>query len=146
MKRYLLKRAGFALLSLVLLSVTIFAFVRLTGDPAVLLTEPGASPEDLVLIRQQFGLDRPLWVQYGSFVAHLARGDFGQSFYYRTDVLDLYLSRLPASLLLAAVAMAFSLLIGIPTGVFAAARVTGWLGSAGNELALLALSLPTLWG
>ena len=145
MKRYLLARAGFALVSLVLLSVTIFAFVRLTGDPAVLLTEPGASPEDLVLIRQQFGLDRPLWVQYGSFVAHLARGDFGQSFYYRTDVLDLYLSRLPASLLLAAVAMAFSLVIGIPTGVIAAVRVNGWWDSAGKIFALLGLSLPSFW-
>src|SRR3989304_5562798 len=151
MRRYLLKRAGFALLSLVLLSVTIFAFVRLTGDPAVLLTEPGASPEDLALIRQQFGLDRPLWVQYGSFVAHLARGDFGQSFYYRTDVLALYLSRLPspprlpASLLLATVAMAFSLVIGIPTGVIAAVRVNGWWDSAGKIFALLGLSLPSFW-
>src|SRR3990172_2483753 len=141
MRRYLLKRAGFALLSLVLLSLTIFAFVRLTGDPAVLLTEPGASPEDLALIRQQFGLDRPLWVQYGSFVAHLARGDFGQSFYYRTDVLDLYLSRLPASLLLAAVAMAFSLVIGIPTGAGAAAPGDGWGGRAGENFSLLSLSL-----
>src|SRR3990170_1172746 len=145
MRRYLLKRAGFALLSLVLLSLTIFAFVRLTGDPAVLLTEPGASPEDLALIRQQFGLDRPLWVQYGSFVAHLARGDFGQSFYYRTDVLALYLSRLPASLLLATVAMAFSLVIGIPTGVIAAVRVNGWWDSAGKIFALLGLSLPSFW-
>src|SRR5919108_2965728 len=100
MKRFLVKRVAYSLLSLFLLSVTIFFFVRVTGDPAVLLVEPGASQADLDAIRQQFGLDRPLWVQYGSFLAHLGRGDFGQSFYYRTDVLELYLSRLPASLLL----------------------------------------------
>jgi peptide/nickel transport system permease protein len=145
MKRFLLKRLGFALLSLFLLSLTIFAFVRVTGDPAVLLAEPGASADDLAAIRQQFGLDRPLWVQYGDFLAHLLRGNFGQSFYYRTDVLELYLSRLPASLLLAAVAMAFSLVIGIPTGVVAAVRVNGWWDSAGKIFALLGLSLPSFW-
>ena len=111
MRRYILRRLGFALVSLFLLSVTIFFFVRVTGDPAVLLTEPGASQADLDAIRQQFGLDQPLWVQYGSFLAHLLRGDFGQSFYYRMDVLELYLSRLPASLLLATVAMVFSVVM-----------------------------------
>ncbi len=145
MKRFILKRLGFALLSLLLLSLTIFFFVRVTGDPAILLVEPGASQTDLDEIRKQFGLDRPLWVQYGSFMAHLLRGDFGQSFYYKTDVLELYLSRLPSSLLLAAVAMAFSLVIGIPTGIVAAVRVNGWWDSAGKIFALLGLSLPSFW-
>ncbi len=145
MKRFILKRLGFALLSLLLLSLTIFFFVRVTGDPAILLVEPGASQADLDEIRKQFGLDRPLWVQYGSFMAHLLRGDFGQSFYYKTDVLELYLSRLPSSLLLAAVAMAFSLVIGIPTGIVAAVRVNGWWDSAGKIFALLGLSLPSFW-
>jgi peptide/nickel transport system permease protein len=145
MKRFILKRLGFALVSLFLLSLTIFVFVRVTGDPAVLLVEPGASADDLAAVRQQFGLDRPLWVQYGSFLAHLVRGDLGQSFYYKTDVLELYLSRLPSSLLLAAVAMTFSLVIGIPTGVVAAVRVNGWWDSAGKLFALLGLSLPSFW-
>jgi peptide/nickel transport system permease protein len=145
MRRFILKRLGFALLSLFLLSLTIFVFVRVTGDPAVLLAEPGASADDLAAIRRQFGLDRSLWVQYGDFLTHLLRGNFGQSFYYRTDVLELYLSRLPASLLLAAVAMTFSLVIGIPTGVVAAVRVNGWWDSAGKIFALLGLSLPSFW-
>jgi peptide/nickel transport system permease protein len=140
-----MKRVGFALISLFLLSLTIFVFVRVTGDPAVLLAEPGASTDDLAAIRQQFGLDQPLWVQYGSFLAHLGRGDFGQSFYYRTDVFELYRSRLPYSLLLASVAMLFSLVIGIPTGVIAAVRVNGWWDSAGKLFALLGLSLPSFW-
>ena len=145
MKRFIVKRLGFAVISLFLLSLTIFVFVRVTGDPAVLLVEPGASADDLAAIREQFGLDRPLWVQYGSFLAHLARGDLGQSFYYKTDVFELYLSRLPSSLLLAAVAMTFSLVIGIPTGVVAAVRVNGWWDSAGKVFALLGLSLPSFW-
>ena len=145
MKKFIVKRLGLALVSLFLLSLTIFLLMRVTGDPAVLLAEPGASAADLDAIRQQFGLDRPLWTQYVSFVAHLVRGDFGQSFYYRTDVFELYLSRLPASLLLASAAMAFSLIVGIPTGIIAAVRVNQWWDSAGKLFALLGLSMPSFW-
>src|SRR6201984_1740783 len=123
MKWFITRRLGYSLLSLVLLSVTIFFFVRVTGDPATLLVEPGASQADMDAIRHQFGLDQPLWVQYGLFMASLAHGDLGQSFYYRTPVLELSLSRLPNSLYLAAVAMTLSLLIGIPSGVLASVRV-----------------------
>jgi peptide/nickel transport system permease protein len=144
-KRFILRRVGYALLSLALLSVTIFLFVRLTGDPAVLLVEPGASRGDLDAVRKQLGLDRPLWVQYGAFMSSLLRGDLGQSFYYRTPVFELYLSRLPNSLLLAAAAMAISLLIGIPSGIIAAVRVNRWWDSAGKVFALLGLSLPSFW-
>jgi peptide/nickel transport system permease protein len=145
MRRFIVRRIGYSLLSLFLLSVTIFLFVRVTGDPTVLLVEPGASKADLDAVRQQLGLDRSLWVQYGHFMANLARGDFGQSFYYRTPVFELYLSRLPNSLLLAAAAMGFSLLIGIPTGILAAVRVGRWWDSVGKVFALLGLSLPSFW-
>ena len=145
MKRFILRRLGYALLSLVLLSLTIFFFVRVTGDPAVLLVEPGASQADLDAIRQQFGLDRPLVVQYWHFMTSLLRGDFGQSFYYRMPVFELYLSRLPNSLILALAAMAFSLLIGIPAGIYAAVRVNRWGASAGKIFALLGLSMPSFW-
>jgi len=145
MKKFIIKRLGLAVVSLFLLSVTIFLLMRVTGDPAVLLAEPGASAADLDAIRKQFGLDRPLWWQYGRFVGHLFRGDFGQSFYYRTDVFELYLSRLPASLLLASAAMAFSLIIGIPTGIIAAVRVNQWWDSVGKIFALLGLSMPSFW-
>jgi peptide/nickel transport system permease protein len=145
MRRYIIRRLGYSVISLVLLSLTIFFFVRVTGDPAVLLVEPGASKADLDQIRQQFGLDRPLFVQYGHFVSALVRGDFGQSFYYRTPVLELYLSRLPNSLMLAAAAMALSLLIGIPSGILAAVRVNGWWDRVGKIFSLLGLSLPSFW-
>jgi len=145
MKQYIIRRIGYSLLSLFLLSLTIFLFVRVTGDPVALLTEPGASPEDIEAMRHQFGLDQPIWVQYWQFVASFITGDFGQSFYYRTPVLDLYFQRLPNSLLLAAVAMALSLLIGIPSGILAAVRVDRFWDSAGKIFALLGLSLPQFW-
>src|SRR5439155_1292269 len=82
---------------------------------------------------------------YVSFIASLAQGDFGQSFYYRTPVFELYLSRLPNSLLLALAAMGFSLLIGIPSGILAAVRVGRFWDRAGKIFSLLGLSLPSFW-
>ena len=145
MKQYIIKRIGYCLLSLFLLSLTIFFFVRVTGDPATLLVEPGASPDDIAAIHHQFGLDRPLLVQYGLFMVSVVTGDLGQSFYYRTPVLELYWSRLPYSVMLATAAMAFSLLLGIPSGILAAVRVGRFWDSAGKVFALLGLSLPSFW-
>ncbi len=143
MKHYIARRAGYSLLSLILLSLTIFLFIRLTGDPTALLTEPGASEEDIAAIQAKFGLDQPLWIQYGVFMGSLLRGDLGDSFYYQTPVLDLYLSRLPNSLILAVSAMAFSLLLGIPSGILAAVKVGRFWDNAGKLFALLGLSLPS---
>ncbi|HXT82088.1 MAG TPA: ABC transporter permease [Acetobacteraceae bacterium] len=145
MKEFVIRRFGYSVVSLFLLSLTIFFFVRVTGDPATLLVEPGTSEADIAAIHHQFGLDRPLWVQYGLFMAKLAHGDLGRSFYYQTPVMELYLSRFPHSLLLAVAAMAFSLLVGIPSGVLAAVRVGRFWDSAGKLFALLGLSLPSFW-
>jgi peptide/nickel transport system permease protein len=145
MKKFILRRLAYSGISLILLSLTIFLFVRLTGDPTVLLVEPGASREDMAMVRQQLGLDRPLIVQYGTFLADMARGEFGKSFYYRTPVLELYLSRLPSSLLLAAAAMVFSLVIGIPSGIMAAVGVGKAWDNVGKVFALLGLSMPQFW-
>jgi ABC-type dipeptide/oligopeptide/nickel transport system permease component len=145
MTGFITRRLGYSLLSLFLLSLTIFLLVRLTGDPAMLLAEPGASAADLAVIRQRFGLDRPLWVQYGTFIWSIMQGDLGQSFYYRTPVFDLYVSRLPNSLLLAAAAMIFSLVIGIPSGILAAVRVNQFWDRIGKVFSLLGLSLPSFW-
>jgi len=145
MKHYIVRRVGYSLLSLFLLSLTIFLFVRVTGDPASLLVEPGASQQDIDSLRRQFGLDQPLMVQYWLFVRSFFTGDLGLSFYYRVPVLDLYFERLPNSLLLAAVAMVMSLVIGIPSGVLAAVRVGGFWDSAGKLFTLLGLSLPSFF-
>jgi peptide/nickel transport system permease protein len=145
MKTFVLKRLGYACISLFVLSLTIFMFVRVTGDPTTLLVEPGASKADIDALRSQLGLDRPIWVQYGSFMTSVLQGDFGRSFYYRTPVMELYLSRLPNSLMLAVAAMIFSLLIGIPSGILAAVRGNGVWDRAGKVFALLGLSMPQFW-
>ena len=145
MKQFITRRFCYSLLSLLVLSVTIFMFVRVTGDPASLLVEPGASEADIAAIHQKFGLDRPLWEQYGLFMVSLFRGDLGQSFYYQTPVFDLYLDRLPNSLLLAMVAMGFSLIVGIPSGILAAVNVGRFWDSFGKMFTLLGLSLPSFF-
>ncbi len=143
MRQFIARRFGYSLLSLLLLSLTIFLFIRLTGDPTSLLTEPGATEADIAAVQQKFGLDKPIWVQYAYFMGSLIKGDLGESFYYQTPVLELYLSRLPNSLMLATVAMAFSLVLGIPTGILAAVKVGRFWDSAGKLFALLGLSLPS---
>ncbi|MGE0224907.1 MAG: ABC transporter permease [Acetobacteraceae bacterium] len=143
MKQYILRRSGYSLLSLVLLSLTIFLFIRLTGDPTSLLTEPGASPEDIAALQHKLGLDRPIWEQYVLFIGSLLHGDLGESFYYQTPVFDLYFARLPNSLTLAIVAMAFSLVLGIPTGILASVQVGRFWDNAGKLFALLGLSVPS---
>jgi peptide/nickel transport system permease protein len=143
MKRFILRRTAYSILSLFLLSVTIFFFVRVTGDPAVLLVEPGASQADIAAIHKQFGLDRPLVVQYWLFMTSLFQGDLGKSFYYQTPVMSLYLDRLPNSLLLAFVAMGLSLLIGIPAGIMASVQVGRFWDGFGKLFTLLGLSLPS---
>ncbi len=145
MQRYILTRVFYACVSLLLLSITIFGMVRISGDPVILMAEPGAKEEDLQALRHEFGLDKPIYVQYGLFVSKLVRGDFGKSLYYRVPVWDLYLSRLPASIELAGVAMLIATIFGIPIGIFAAVRVNTWLDSFGNVFANLGLALPSFW-
>lgn len=145
MQRYILQRVLYAVVSLILLSVTIFCLVRITGDPAILMAEPGANEADLQAIRREFGLDKPWPAQYAVFISDIVRGDFGTSIYYRIPAFELYLQRLPASLLLAAVAMLFSLFLGIPIGIFSAVRVNTWVDNIGKSFAILGLSLPSFW-
>jgi peptide/nickel transport system permease protein len=145
MTRFILRRCVYALASLCILSVTIFVLIRLTGDPATLLAAPHASEADLAAIRAQFGLDRSWPVQYAHFVGGALQGDFGTSLYYRVPAGALYWQRLPASLQLAAAAMAISLLVGISVGILAAVNVGRWWDSVGKLIALLGLSMPSFW-
>jgi len=145
MQRYILTRLFYAFISLMLLSVTIFVMIRITGDPVVLMADPGAKEEDLQALRKELGLDRTYVEQYVIFITKLARGDFGKSFMYRIPVFELYMQRLPASIQLAGAAMAISILLGIPLGIFAAVRVNTWLDSFCNVFGNLGLATPSFW-
>jgi peptide/nickel transport system permease protein len=145
MARFIIRRSLYALITLFILSFTIFSVVRLTGDPITLLAEPGARAEDLDRVRVAWGLDRPFPLQYLSFLKNIATGELGKSFNYEMPVSTLYFQRLPNSLELAAAATLLSFLIGIPAGLISGVRVnTGW-DNVGKVVALLGLSIPGFW-
>jgi len=130
-----------------LLGVTCVAFllVSLSGDPAFILLPPDAGAEQRAAFRHLYGLDRPLPVQYASYVSHVARGDFGRSFAFGRPAIEVVLERVPATLLLTATAVALGVAIGIPAGVVAAVRA-GTLGDrAVMAMVLLGQSVPTFW-
>ncbi|GIX49118.1 MAG: peptide ABC transporter permease [Candidatus Tectimicrobiota bacterium] len=145
MPRFIAQRVAYSLVTLFLLSMTIFVIVRLTGDPALLMAEPGARPEDLARIRAQWGLDRPWPVQYVSFIRNVVRGELGRSFNYRLPVSELYFQRLGNSLQLALAATLISVCIGVPAGIVSAVRVNSWWDNLGKAVALLGLSIPGFW-
>ncbi len=142
MKNYVLLRALYSVVTLWLLVTIIFALVRLSGDPVKMKGEIGADAAHLEQIRHDWGLDRPLYVQYAAFIGNLVRGDFGHSFEKSLPVSRIYFERLPNSLKLGFAAFAISIVIGVPFGMLSALRVGTWWDSSGKLVALLGLSVP----
>jgi len=123
MLRYLVRRLAASVL--ILLGITLITFsltFLIPADPVRMIAGRSASAEAVASIRHQLGLDQPLPVQYFSYLGKLVRGDLGRSYVQKAEVTALVASRLPATLLLMAGAVFFELLIGLPTGVMAAAR------------------------
>jgi len=145
MRQFMIRRTLYAIVTLFILSLTIFTVVRLTGDPVTLLAEPGARAEDLDRVRAEWGLDRPWPVQYGAFVKNVFTGQLGKSFNYEMPVSTLYFQRLPNSLELALAATLISFVIGIPAGIVSAVRVNSVWDNFGKIVALLGLSVPGFW-
>src|SRR5213594_3737033 len=142
MKKYLLLRALYSMITLWLLVTIVFAMVRLTGDPVKMKGEVGADPAYLQEIRRNWGLDRPVYAQYASFMGNLLMGDFGHSFEKALPVRTIYFERLPNSLKLGFTAFVISVVIGVPLGMLSALKVNSWWDSAGKLIALLGLSVP----
>ena len=143
MKRFILSRVFYSILTLWILTVIIFSMVRLTGDPAELLGDyPGAPEADLEAIRERWGLNESWPTQYRKFVTNVFQGDFGRSFQFGTSVTDIYFSRLPNSLQLAAAAFIISMVIGVPLGIISAVKLNSGWDHFGKLVALLGLSIP----
>src|SRR5579863_2156701 len=145
MIRFIIRRTLYAIATLLILSLTIFLVIRMTGDPVTLLAEPGARAEDLARIRIEWGLDRPWPVQYLAFLKNIFTGQLGKSFNYEMPVSTLYFQRLPNSLELALAATLISFLIGIPAGLISAVKVNSAWDNAGKLIALSGLAIPGFW-
>src|SRR5258706_9141252 len=145
MGKFMIRRTLYAVITLFILSLTIFTVVRLTGDPVTLLAEPGARAEDLDRVRAEWGLDRPWPVQYLAFAKNVFTGQLGKSFNYEMPVSTLYFQRLPNSLELALAATLISFFIGIPAGIISAVRVNSGWARFGKGGAWLGGRIPGFW-
>ena len=142
MRKYLLLRAFYSVITLWLLVTIIFVLVRFTGDPVKMKGEVGADATYLERLRHDWGLDKPLHQQYVSFIGNLLRGDFGHSFEKSLAVRTIYFERLPNSLKLGFAAFIISMALGVPLGMLSALRVNTWWDNTGKMIALLGLSMP----
>jgi peptide/nickel transport system permease protein len=145
-KWYLLRRFGASVLTLFISSIVVFIGIRaLPGGPAVALSAETNDPKVLAAINQQYGLDKPLPVQYVTWVKHAVTGNFGTSPRSGLSVAETLSQRIPITLELTALALLIALLIGLPLGVLAAVRRGSVLDYIASSTALLGLSVPNFW-
>lgn len=145
MLRYLARRLVLSVVVLFGLTLLVFAMVNLSGDPVRLLLPPDAGPAEVERFRSDLGLDAPLPVRYGRFLAQAVRLDFGDSLQLRRPALELVLDRLPATLSLAGLAIGLAVLVAVPLGVLAAVRRdTAW-DTIVTSVAVLGQSTPVFW-
>jgi len=145
MKRYIFRRLLLCIVVVWVVSILIFCATRIGPDPVLLMADPGASEQDLAALRNRFGLDRPLPLQYLIFVWRGLRGDFGESTTFGLPVSEIVLQHLPASVELIAAAKLIALIIGLLAGVLAVRGQGRWIDNSMRIFSLLGLSIPSFW-
>jgi peptide/nickel transport system permease protein len=124
----------------------VFALIHfIPGDPAQAMLGEGATPEDVAQLRTRLGLDKPLLVQYGSFLNGVVHGDLGVSLRNDQPVMKQILERMPATAELAFAAMAVAVLFALPLGIVAAVWRGTWADHAAMTLSLVGISVPNFW-
>lgn len=132
----------------VTLSVTVIIFLMLhliPGDPAEILGGEEATIEDIRAIREQLGLDKPLVVQYFTYMMNICKGDLGRSMRTRRPVLQEIMDRYLNTVLLAAWSVVFMVILGITTGILSAIKQYSWLDNISMLVALFGVSMPVFW-
>lgn len=145
MVRFLLRRAILAAMVTLTVLVVAFALTRLSGDLAVSIAGPNATAEDVATIRKNYGLDRPLPMQFLEWAANAASGDFGRSYLYRAPVAGLIKDRLPITIGLGLSGLTIALLTAIPLGILSAMREGSLLDRAIGLIALIGQAMPSFW-
>lgn len=145
MQRYILSRIFQGLIALLALSLIIFMSVHLSGDPALLLLPPEATTADYEQLRENLGLDRPILIQYGTFLLNAVQGDFGHSITTRRPARDVLLERIPATLQLAAAGMLLAVLMGVPLGILSAVKRDSILDKGCKLFAIAGIGAPQFW-
>lgn len=148
MRNFIIRRLLYAIPTLIGISIITFVIVRMSpGDPIRLFTfgQRDITGEDIERLRHAYGLDKPLPLQYVDWLIAVLQLNFGQSFIYHQDAFQLLLTRVPATLQLAVVALALQLLIGVPLGVIAALKRGTWLDGVIRVFGVAGHALPAFW-
>jgi len=128
---------------LAMVAVFVFLILRLTpGDPAAIMAGDNATSAQVAEIRERLGLDRPLPLQFAGWIGDVVRGDFGESFFFKKQVVELIADRLEPTLSLAVLTIFLAAFIAIPLGVFAAYRQGSWLDRIVMGFSVLGFSVP----
>jgi peptide/nickel transport system permease protein len=142
-KRFLIHRLLTTVAVLLTVIIMVFSLTRLTlGDPAVIIAGDSATVEQIEQVRESYGLDRPITVQFGIWVGRLLRGDLGESFYYKKTVVELIAQRLQPTIALALCTVLIAVTIAVPLGVLAAWRHGGWLDRGLMGFSTLGFAVP----
>ncbi|QDZ09894.1 ABC transporter permease [Devosia ginsengisoli] len=145
MLKYILQRAALALAVALVVSFATFMLLNYATDPASALAGEDATPEIVEQIRQTYGFDRPVFVRYFEWLGGVARGDFGESYYWNKDVASLVLERAPVTIALALSALMVTIVIAIPLGAIAALRPNSWADRLALTFAVSAQAIPSFW-
>ena len=145
MGKYIARRMVFALLVVVAVTFLSFVLVYLAGDPARSLAGVDTTQENLDRIRENYGLDRPIYEQYAFFVGNALQGNLGRSFHFRVDVLPLVVEKFGVTMQLAVVSLLFSLAVALPLGIISARNRHQPADHAATLLSLLGVSTPSFW-
>ncbi|HET7875430.1 MAG TPA: ABC transporter permease [Methylomirabilota bacterium] len=148
MKTYLVQRLGIGLLTLVGMSIVIFALLRFApGDIVDILFSTGGyvRPEERIAIMKELGIDKPYVTQYLEWMGQLFTGDLGKSYNYGSPAWEVIRPKIPVTLELAALSLIVAVLLGVPTGVTSAVRQDTTLDYVLRVLSLAGLSMPSFW-
>jgi len=145
MQRFIIGRVVQSIVSMFVVSVVVFALVRLSGDPIQIMMPAEASKADIELVRAHLGLDRPWTVQYWRFLTQALQGDFGRSVRFRRPALDLVAERYGATLELGGLAVLIVIAVALPVGVYSAVHRGSPLDYAARAFAALGQAVPPFW-
>jgi ABC-type dipeptide/oligopeptide/nickel transport system permease component len=140
---YILRRIVQSVLVMLVVALVSFSLFRFVGDPVATMMGQEASQADREALRERLGLDDPVIIQFASFIGRAATGDFGISYRLQQPVMELILSRLPATLELALISGALAFVFGVGLGVYTALNRRGWLSASIMTVSLIGVSLPT---
>jgi ABC-type dipeptide/oligopeptide/nickel transport system permease component len=145
MTRFILRRLAVGILVAFTVVVLSFMLTRLSGDLAISIAGPQATQTDIEIIRKAYGLDRPLYVQFGSWIGRAAVGDFGESYFFKDKVSNLIAKRMPITMTLGLVGLALALLMSIPLGILAAVREGSWVDRTVTMFTMIGQAMPSFW-